>query len=228
MRAVYLCLLLSFVSLSFDTIADTATETTPTFGDATVEKVITIDPQLTIFCDIKDLPPLIGKNMPVSINGIDIPAGSTVSKETLSVLTDLLAQSTDKDKSKTITLKNIQRGQTSFCLIADILINNRNLCDILIEKGLAKRTVTLPTVPSAEPAAQSRQTTQPISLTDTTQAPEQPKQTQTGFIASKTGKVFHRMDCYHVKRIDQTKAVKFTSKEQALKTGKRPCKTCNP
>ncbi len=47
-------------------------------------------------------------------------------------------------------------------------------------------------------------------------------------IASKNSKVFHKADCSSAKRIKPENLVKYGSKGEAIKAGKRPCKRCKP
>jgi hypothetical protein len=48
------------------------------------------------------------------------------------------------------------------------------------------------------------------------------------FVASKNGKVFHKADCSSAARISAVNLVSYTSREEAVSAGKRPCKQCNP
>jgi len=48
------------------------------------------------------------------------------------------------------------------------------------------------------------------------------------YIASKSSEVFHKSDCRWAQNISQENLVVYSSREEAIKTGKRPCKTCNP
>ena len=48
------------------------------------------------------------------------------------------------------------------------------------------------------------------------------------FIASKNSRVFHRPDCSSVKSISGKNMVYYNSREEAIESGKRPCKRCNP
>ncbi len=47
-------------------------------------------------------------------------------------------------------------------------------------------------------------------------------------IASKNSKVFHKADCSSAKRIKPENIVKYGSRAEAIKAGKRPCKRCKP
>ncbi len=48
------------------------------------------------------------------------------------------------------------------------------------------------------------------------------------FVASKNSKVFHTADCPHAKRINEENRVEFQTVQEAMGTGRRPCKTCRP
>ncbi len=48
------------------------------------------------------------------------------------------------------------------------------------------------------------------------------------YVASKNSKVFHKPTCPWVKRIKPENLVGYSSRDEAIKAGKRPCKRCNP
>lgn len=48
------------------------------------------------------------------------------------------------------------------------------------------------------------------------------------YCASENGEVFHRCSCTSVKRIKPGKLVRFSSRAEALASGRRPCKQCKP
>ena len=48
------------------------------------------------------------------------------------------------------------------------------------------------------------------------------------YVASKTSKVFHRPSCRYVKRIKREKLIGFNSREEAGRSGRKPCKICKP
>jgi hypothetical protein len=48
------------------------------------------------------------------------------------------------------------------------------------------------------------------------------------YVASKNSKVFHRPDCHWVKQIKLENLVGYSSREEAINDGKKPCKRCNP
>jgi len=49
-----------------------------------------------------------------------------------------------------------------------------------------------------------------------------------GYVASKNSKVFHKMNCSHARRISQKNKVTFKTKNEAVQSGRHPCKTCKP
>ncbi len=48
------------------------------------------------------------------------------------------------------------------------------------------------------------------------------------YVASKNSSVFHKPDCGSAKKISQSNLVVYESRDEAIKAGKRPCKSCNP
>ena len=93
--------------------------------------------------------------------------------------------------------------------LADIEVDGKNLCDLLIEQKLAEKVIEVP---------------QP----EKTNSDSPAVRNESAYIATKSSKVFHRSSCPHTKRIDAAKAVTFSSREDAEKTGRRACKTCKP
>ena len=48
------------------------------------------------------------------------------------------------------------------------------------------------------------------------------------FVASKNSSVFHRADCRWARNITAANRVTYATREEAIRAGKRPCKTCKP
>jgi len=48
------------------------------------------------------------------------------------------------------------------------------------------------------------------------------------YVASNSSDIFHKPDCRWAQNISQSNLVTYKSKEEAIKAGKRPCKSCNP
>lgn len=55
-----------------------------------------------------------------------------------------------------------------------------------------------------------------------------PEKSTPAFIASKTSEVFHEPKCHFVVKIKSENRVEYTNRDAAIKSGKRPCKVCNP
>jgi hypothetical protein len=70
-------------------------------------------------------------------------------------------------------------------------------------------------------APQSGSVTQP-------NAQNPPAASTYAFIASRNGAVFHRPDCRWAQNITADNLVGYQSREEALRAGKRPCKSCKP
>ncbi len=48
------------------------------------------------------------------------------------------------------------------------------------------------------------------------------------YVASRTSKVFHRTDCKWAKRISPKNFMGFKTREEAIRSGRRPCRSCGP
>jgi hypothetical protein len=48
------------------------------------------------------------------------------------------------------------------------------------------------------------------------------------YVASKSSTIFHKPDCRWAQNISKENLITYESKDEAIKAGKRPCKTCNP
>lgn len=73
----------------------------------------------------------------------------------------------------------------------------------------------------AAPGAGVLGATQPVSQSLQTAA-------QGPLIASKSGKAFHRPDCRWAQNISAENLVTYKTREEAIASGKRPCKSCKP
>ena len=187
-------------------VQQSAPKPDPSYGDVGVSKVLRLDKHVRLYCDIPELPPVIGQNIPVCIKGLKPAANSKDNLKLLMFLNDLLLSK--NTEPKIIQLKGIKRGE-QFCLIANIEVNGQDLCDLLIENKLAEKVIEVPESEKTDPDAS-------------------PAPNDSGYIATKSSKVFHRSSCPHAKRIDAAKAVIFSSREDAEKTGRRTCKICKP
>ena len=189
------------------TTGQSKTEPVQSYGDAEVSSVLRLDEHVRLYCNIADLPPIIGKNIPVCIKGLKPSSNPNQNLELLMFLNDLLLSKSDQPHK--IQIKNIERGK-DFCLVADIYVDEQDLCTLLIDKKLANKVIEVP------------------SSTPNTGKEKESTQIEGGYIASKSSKIYHRATCPHAKRMDRSKAIIFTSREDAEKTGRRPCKICKP
>jgi len=208
--------LTSLTVVTFCIIAGTNPKPIPTpiesYGDAHVVTVHRLDEHVRLYCDIADFPPIIGQNIPVCIKGLKPAANPQDNLKLLIFLNDLFLSKNDTPEK--IILKDIQRGQ-QFCLVADIEVDGKDLCDLLVEKKLAQKVIEVP-----QPKTPTTNAL-PQGQTNTANA-------DTQYIASTSSKVYHLPTCPHVARMDTSKAVTFATREDAEKTGRRPCKTCKP
>jgi hypothetical protein len=191
-------------------------ETPQTYGSAEVSRLIEMDSTCTLLCDIESFPPVVGQAIPVHLEGVEVPVGGAVNREVAAFLQQVLTPETQEPPS--IVLKNIRRGIT-FSLVADVEVDGKDLAQMLVDKGLARRIIRLDAESQAEDSAAAAQG-------ESSQQTESAK--QTGFVASRTSKIFHRPDCSHAKRIDPARVVVFQTRQEAEQNGRRPCKTCNP
>lgn len=52
--------------------------------------------------------------------------------------------------------------------------------------------------------------------------------TEYKYVASNSSNIFHKPDCRWAQNISKENLITYKSKDEAIKAGKRPCKTCNP
>lgn len=208
-----LCLL-SWMGLILSASDTSGVEAVPaeTYGHAVVSQVLSVDQTCTLYCNIKDFPPIIGENMPVMISGLKTANTAQYNEKLQVFLFNLLLGK--KETPKQVRLRHLRRGE-SFCFVADVEIDGQDLCDLLVENGLAQRVIKV-----NEPAAPPGATRTASSAAARTQ--------KAGYMASKTSKIFHRAECVHAKRMDTDKAVYFSTRQEAERTGRQACKTCKP
>ncbi|MEN6309292.1 MAG: Ada metal-binding domain-containing protein [Anaerohalosphaeraceae bacterium] len=194
------------------------------YGSAAVQKVIRVDAQCRIYCDIADWPAIIGREMPVQIQGLEPQQNYELAvrqyiHEILNAALHKKQAQSDPNQPETpkVILKHIQRGQ-SFCLVAEVEVEGRDLGQMLVEKGYAKRLI----VPRVSASAQGQAQTAPAAQAVSSEAQEE------GFVAAKSGKVFHKQTCPHARRMKENTKVTFSTRDEAVASGRRPCLTCNP
>ena len=205
-------------------------EVEKTYGGATVEKVVGVDGPFSFRCDIKGWPAIVGRDIAIRIDGVGPPV--IVAEEARPNM--FFELQTKKflqyrlGKAKTVKLENIKRGRT-FSLIAEVIVDCNSIAEILIENGFARRLGPEDIVRQKQAGAK---TPGPILVASPRIVKEalakKPTESKGGFVASKSSKVFHRATCSHAKRIAEANTVRFSTANEAKKTGRRPCKTCNP
>jgi hypothetical protein len=58
--------------------------------------------------------------------------------------------------------------------------------------------------------------------------PNKPQNVESKFVASKNSQVFHKPGCPFAQKIASKNRVSYSSRDEAVAAGKRPCKSCNP
>ena len=129
LKKISLYLLVCFLSLN--------TYTTKQYGSVTVSKVISVYDGDTFRVNIDSLPPIVGKNIPVRLEGVDTPEinGKCQYEK------DLALEARDFVRSKLsnaveILLNDLQRGKY-FRIVAKVYIDGVSLEEELLQNGLA-------------------------------------------------------------------------------------------
>ena len=128
-RAKIVLILLSIVSC--------LVQAAPQYGTVTVSKVINVYDGDTFRVNIDSLPPIVGKNIPIRVNGVDTPEirGKCLYEKNLA----LKARDFVRDKlanAKEIKLTNLQRGKY-FRVVANVLVDGVSLERELLDNKLA-------------------------------------------------------------------------------------------
>ena len=109
----------------------------PQYGTVTVSKVISVYDGDTFRVNIASLPPIVGKNIAIRVNGVDTPEiqGKCRYEKNLA----LKARDFVRDKlanAKEIKLTNLQRGKY-FRVVANVLVDGVSLEQELLDNELA-------------------------------------------------------------------------------------------
>ena len=109
----------------------------PQYGTTLVSKVISVYDGDTFRVDIDSLPPIVGKNIPIRLNGVDTPEiqGKCQYEKDLA----LKARDFVRNKlanAKEIKLTKLQRGKY-FRVVADVMIDGVSLEQELLDNELA-------------------------------------------------------------------------------------------
>ena len=109
----------------------------PQYGTVTVSKVISVYDGDTFRVNIDSLPPIVGKNIAIRVNGVDTPEirGKCEYEKNLA----LKARDFVRGKlsnAKEIKLTNLQRGKY-FRVVANVLVDGVSLEQELLDNKLA-------------------------------------------------------------------------------------------
>ena len=109
----------------------------PEYGTAIVSKVISVYDGDTFRVDIDSLPPIVGKNIPIRLNGVDTPEirGKCQYEKDLAIK----ARDFVRNKlanAKEIRLTKLQRGKY-FRVVADVMFDGVSLEQELLDNALA-------------------------------------------------------------------------------------------
>ena len=113
----------------------------PEYGTAIVSKVISVYDGDTFRVDIDSLPPIVGKNIPIRLNGVDTPEirGKCQYEKDLAIK----ARDFVRNKlanAKEIRLTKLQRGKY-FRVVADVMIDGVSLEQELLDNALAYKYI---------------------------------------------------------------------------------------
>ena len=109
----------------------------PEYGTVIVSKVISVYDGDTFRVDIDSLPPIVGKNIPIRLNGVDTPEirGKCKYEKDLAIK----ARDFVRNKlanAKEIKLNNLQRGKY-FRVVANVIVDGVSLEQELLDNKLA-------------------------------------------------------------------------------------------
>lgn len=110
-----------------------------TYGEAQVLSVTSIYDADTFRVNIDGFPAIVGKRIPIRVNGIDAAEIKGKCKKEKLLAREAKQHTVSMLRAgKVITLKNMKRGKY-FRIVADVYVDGKSLADSLIEAGLAVR-----------------------------------------------------------------------------------------
>ncbi len=109
----------------------------PQYGTVTVSKVINVYDGDTFRVNIDSLPPIVGKNIPIRVNGVDTPEirGKCQYEKNLALEARDFVRA-KLSNAKEIKLTNLQRGKY-FRVVANVLVDGVSLERELLDNKLA-------------------------------------------------------------------------------------------
>jgi len=127
----------TYLTLILCLILQIQVQAKPQYGTVTVSKVISVYDGDTFRGNIDSLPPIVGKNIPIRVNGIDTPEirGKCQYEK------DLALEARDFVRArlanaKEIKLTNLQRGKY-FRVVANVVVDGVSLERELLDNKLA-------------------------------------------------------------------------------------------
>jgi len=176
-----------------------------TFGNVIVSKLNSVEKDCLICCDIDSWPAVIGKNIKVKIRDMQFSFADANDALIRNELADKTAEMIRQkiDQAESVELADIGRGD-GFFILAKVVLDGNDISDYLIASGLARK----------------------ITVGESSSNQELPKDAK--FVASQNSKVFHCLDCKWVQNIDAENLIYFKTRQEAIDTGRRACKSCEP
>jgi len=102
---------------------------------------------------------------------------------------------------------------------------------ILKAVGLSKKSPESESIPNEPPSQLESESIDSELQTKATLTPTTEQATpalKTEYAASKNTLVFHDFSCSHVASITPENLIRFKTREEAIASGRRPCKKCSP
>jgi micrococcal nuclease len=125
------------IQLLFILLISISVQAAPQYGTVIVSKVISVYDGDTFRVNIDSLPPIVGKNIPIRVNGVDTPEirGKCQYEK------DLALEARDfvrgkLSNAKEIKLTNLQRGKY-FRVVANVVVDGVSLEKELLDNELA-------------------------------------------------------------------------------------------
>jgi len=111
----------------------------PQYGTVTVSKVISVYDGDTFRVDINSLPPIVGKNIAIRVNGVDTPEirGRCLYEKNLALEARDFVRARLANAEE-IKLTNLQRGKY-FRVVANVVVDGVSLEQELLDNKLAYR-----------------------------------------------------------------------------------------
>jgi len=125
------------ISLIFILLFSLAVKAAPQYGTVIVSKVISVYDGDTFRVDIDSLPPIVGKNIAVRVNGVDTPEirGKCQYEKNLALKARDFVRGRLAN-AKEIKLTNLQRGKY-FRVVANVVVDGVSLEQELLNNELA-------------------------------------------------------------------------------------------